>query len=316
MDLVTNTRKFKELEPQKANEYAKRFKIKADELEYVQKDVVASMDKVNEEERAVIKYVSTVSIDRDNEILLPDGAILDDFKKNPVVLFGHDYRGLPIGKDMWIKADGKGLIAKQQYANHQLADDVFNLHKDGFALASSVGFIPLSWVNNDEGDQWKEMSKYVVDKYGLKKKEVNSASRIYDKWLLLEHSDVPVPSNPDALSLALEDGSFVVKAPELLKELENEPTEAELKVAELETTIEELKEQREKLADAYSKGNDIRNEKILELEHTILEKDAEIEDLEAKLEEKTGLTKEEAINIVKENFNGLSDDIKRLMGKV
>jgi len=302
MDLVTNTTKFKELEPQKANEYAKRFKIKADELEYIQKDVPASMDKVNEEERAVIKYVSTVSIDRDNEILLPDGAILDDFKKNPVVLFGHDYRGLPIGKDMWIKADGKGLIAKQEYANHQLADDVFNLHKDGFALASSVGFIPLSWVNNDEGDQWKEMSKYVVDKYGLKKKEVNSASRIYDKWLLLEHSDVPVPSNPDALSLALEDGSFVVKSADLLKELENEPDEKDITIEGLETSLESLL-----LASETE---------IAELQLTISEKDAVIEDLEAKIKEKPKFTEKKALELLEKSNQNILDSIDRKMGKV
>src|SRR3972149_8026033 len=36
--------------------------------------------------------VSTESVDRDGDVLLADGAVLDNSVNNPVVLFGHDYR--------------------------------------------------------------------------------------------------------------------------------------------------------------------------------------------------------------------------------
>jgi len=297
MDLITKISKFKELNQEKANEYAQRFHIKADEIEYVQKSIPAKMDTLKEEERSIIKYVSTISLDRDKDIMLPDGAILDDFKKNPVVLFGHNYRGLPIGKDMWIKADETGLMAKQQYAKHQLADDVFNLHKDGFPLASSVGFIPVKALSRWD-DNWEDASKEIQDKYKISNADMKNVRRIYSKWLLLEHSDVAVPSNPDALALALEDGSFVVKSPELLKELENEPTEAELKVAELEITVSE------------------HEKTISELEHTITEKDAQIEDMEAKIKEKPKFTEKDALGMLSKSNDNILNHIDRKMGKV
>ncbi|MHC4506617.1 MAG: hypothetical protein ACYTFI_25275, partial [Planctomycetota bacterium] len=49
-------------------------------------------------ERAVIAKISTVAVDRDGDVMLPSGADLSDYKKNPVVMFGHDQGAIPIGK--------------------------------------------------------------------------------------------------------------------------------------------------------------------------------------------------------------------------
>ena len=57
-------------------------------------------------ERAVVMNVSTRDMDRDAEIIMPKGLDLSQYLKSPVVLDSHDYSKLPIGKAVWIKADG------------------------------------------------------------------------------------------------------------------------------------------------------------------------------------------------------------------
>ena len=64
------------------------------------------------DERTAVNYASTRTIDRDREIVIPDGVDLREFRKNPVLLFGHNWSSPPIGSDSAIKSDGFGLIAK------------------------------------------------------------------------------------------------------------------------------------------------------------------------------------------------------------
>jgi len=105
MELRTDRFKFKDLFPDKAKKYAQKLHIKADEIEFVRKGIpIDPKDiEIKEGERAAIRYVTTPHLDRDSEILVPTGAMLDDFRQSPSVLYGHDYRSLPIGKDLWIK---------------------------------------------------------------------------------------------------------------------------------------------------------------------------------------------------------------------
>ena len=222
MDLITKRLKFKDCNSDKANELAKRFHIKADEMEYVSKGF-AELDgmEIKEGERAVIKYVSTISVDRDGEIILPDGWLLDEFEKTKLFLYGHNYGGkgqLPIGRDLWIKTNEKGLLAKQSYANHQMANDVYNMHKDGFPLPASVGFIPIKWVDKTNKKEWDKVVGQVKTKYFLDDDAFKGANRIYTKQCLLEHSDVPVACNSDALTLAVKSGDFVFQS----KDVEND----------------------------------------------------------------------------------------------
>ena len=64
-------------------------------------------------------------------------------------------------------------------------------------MAKSIGFIPLAHVDEADFDQ---LDLKALD---LKKEDLSGASRVYTKWLMLEYSDVPVPSNPEALQLAI-----------------------------------------------------------------------------------------------------------------
>ncbi len=191
-EIITERMPLGEVHEGMANELAKTLDRKASELEFVRKGFVAESKGTDDEERSSTDLISTADVDRDNEILLPRGAELTHYKKNPQVLFGHDYRSPPIGRAAWVKKDSasKGLLAKTIYAATEFAEEIWSLVKGGFLPARSVGFIPLEGHEPDE----KEIARHP---------ERAGARYIYDKWELLEYSVVPVPSNRQALQLAV-----------------------------------------------------------------------------------------------------------------
>jgi len=104
------------------------------------KDYIGKIKESNEEERTITAYVSTGDKDRVGETIPPDEWKLDNYNKNPVILWSHDYRQPPVGKALWTKIDQIGLMQKIQFAKTAFAEDIFNLYKDGFLNMFSVGF--------------------------------------------------------------------------------------------------------------------------------------------------------------------------------
>ena len=188
-ELVTKRFLLKDVNPDVASLIAKEFGKDEGELQFVRKGFEPSDIKFDEGENSSVDYITTKSMDRDGEIVDPSGVLLDVFKKHPIVVWCHDYKALPLGKSAWIKADDKGLISKTIYATkaNPFAKQVYEYRKDGFPLGKSVGFVPLDWE-----DYNPKVSK------GLKRK--------YKKVVLLEYSDVPIPSNADALQIAVSKG--------------------------------------------------------------------------------------------------------------
>lgn len=118
---------------------------------------------------------STEGQDRDGEVVMQDGIDLTNYLKNPVILFGHDYWSLPIGKATEVfRKDGqtvvRGIFATKE-AN-PVAEQCRLLYQQGILKAVSIGFIPKRY----EGNRIVECE-------------------------LLELSFVPVPANPEALSM-------------------------------------------------------------------------------------------------------------------
>lgn len=227
--------------------------------DFIRKSII--IDKASEfkeGERAEITYVSTVDMDRDQEVLLPSGCDLREFKKAPQVLWGHEYKNPPIGSDSpelggWIKTDKKGILAKTVYADTVFAEDIWKLIKAGHLKTSSVGFIPIKWLNrNDEG--WGRL----IDKLAKQGIRVDreKCRRIYTKWILLEHSKVSVSANINALTQsvakAVADGEFELQL-ETLEELglESIKTEQLKKQAgiKIKDLLEELGIDRAKLEE-------------------------------------------------------------------
>jgi HK97 family phage prohead protease len=84
---------------------------------------------------------STTGMDRVGDIILSDAWTksngLVNYKRNPIVLFNHDY-SKPIGRSIQIHASEEGLFIKAMIS--KASGDVGNLIKDGVLGAFSVGF--------------------------------------------------------------------------------------------------------------------------------------------------------------------------------
>jgi len=250
LEIFTERLKLKDVLPDRAKDIAKKYKLKEEDIEFIRKKNPLNAEdlQIEDGERAAIRYINTADVDRDNEIVLPSGGQVNDFKKSPTVLYAHNYQGLPIGKDIWLKlVQGKGWLAKTVYAKHQLADDVYNLVKEKFLNTSSIGFIPLESIKPEDKD-WDSVGESIKSEYGINEKIFDKAKRIYTKWLLLEHSDVPVASNISALNIAVGKG-LKIESKELIDDLNIEITDEEDKsvnkiIDEIEDEVEVSEEEK------------------------------------------------------------------------
>lgn len=150
---------------------------------------------VSEEDRIIDFVASTEGIDRYNSRV--KGWKVDNYLKNPVVLWAHNYDLPPIGRSLSVEqGDDRSLRTRIQFAPrevYEFAGTVYDLVKEGYIGAVSVGFIPGSQEFDDDDG--------VVD--------------LLDNELL-EVSVVPVPANPDALANAFRRGVVPEGQEELL----------------------------------------------------------------------------------------------------
>lgn len=126
--------------------------------------------------------MSTASVARDGHILLPEGARLDNYKANPVVLWNHDADKPPVGRAENVTAGTDEIVARVKFPDvgiSQRADEIRGLAKGGFINAVSVGFDPL------DGDP-------------IDPKKPRAGMRFTD-WDLLELSFCNVPVDTGAL---------------------------------------------------------------------------------------------------------------------
>lgn len=153
--------------------------------------VLAADVVVDREERTIVSTINTPSVDRYMTVILPEGAALDNYRRNPVVLYNHCGSGpddFPIGKNLWIKVVKNRIVAKTKFLPEgklERADKVFDLYDLGFLNAWSVSLLPLEY-----GRPTPEEVKKTPD--------WAEASLIYRQWELLEYSCVTVPGNPEA----------------------------------------------------------------------------------------------------------------------
>lgn len=131
--------------------------------------------------------VSTEDRDRHGDVVVADGWRLANFKKNPVMLWAHDYSRPPIGKAVDIGVEGGKLKAIVEFVPAHIdpfAEQIRQLYLGRFMRTTSVGFIPYKAdpLTDDDKKQRPESG------YGR---------RLSGE--LLEFSAVPVPSNPMAL---------------------------------------------------------------------------------------------------------------------
>jgi hypothetical protein len=107
----------------------------------------------NEGERAVTVWMSTTAVDRDGEVLIPQGCNSKNFERNPVVMWDHVYLGrLPVGQCVAIKREEHGLKGKIVFAERPeshpvteewLPDTLLSLYRQKVMRAVSVGLVPI-----------------------------------------------------------------------------------------------------------------------------------------------------------------------------
>ena len=154
------------------------------------KDISVSTEDIGE--RSVLFTISKEVVDRDGDILRASGVDFSNYMKNPVFLSFHNSREFPLGKvtKFWVEGNEVKAIVyfptleelstnpEQASEKAKLVDFTYHCYKTGMLNAVSVGFIPVEWIETENG---------------------------YDilKWELLEFSAVAVPANQDAIAQAV-----------------------------------------------------------------------------------------------------------------
>lgn len=122
---------------------------------------------------------STGAVDRQRDVINQAGWDLRAYRRNPLLLFGHNYQSLPVGRVPDVHVEGDALVGTPEWAPPELspfADEVRRLVEGGYLNTFSVGFRPIRQSYNEArgGIDFLEME-------------------------LLEISVVPVPANAEAL---------------------------------------------------------------------------------------------------------------------
>jgi len=150
-------------------------------------------------ERVLEFIASTAQVDRYGDIIEVEGWELDNWLKVPVILYGHDYGGFPIGQGVSaIKDPLRGLVIQAKFATAQEnpeADIAYRLALGGYIRAVSVGFMDLE-------------REPILDNEG------NRTGWRFKRAELLEVSLVAVPANPGALIVPVQKGLLTLEEAE------------------------------------------------------------------------------------------------------
>lgn len=160
----------------------------------LRKGFVAEAKAVSDAERCIDFVISTESVDRMGDTIAVDGWKLANYRKNPVVLWAHDSKMMPVAKASNIRVEDGKLKARAEFMPREIsgfADAVYRAFKAGFLNAVSVGFSPIKYAFSEEdGRTWG------ID---------------FLEQELLEFSCVPIPANAEALVEARSADGFDTK---------------------------------------------------------------------------------------------------------
>lgn len=136
---------------------------------------------IDEESRRVQVVVSTGDLARDDAVIDQSGWVFDNYDRNPVVLWAHDDRSLPIAKSvpsLRVQTENE-LVETHEFSDHPFADTVFNQVRGGFVSATSVRWLPGKTTMKQIGGR--------------------SVLVFTEGHELLESSYVPIPADPGCL---------------------------------------------------------------------------------------------------------------------
>jgi len=156
---------------------------------------------IDEKTRTIWHPITREVKDRMGDIVRVDGALLDEFRKKPAVLYGHDYRSMNpipvIGENIGFEKDGDRLYAGTKFlsvATPDMSQKLKDLINDNWILQAkkllgwSIGFMAVDWDAVMEGNDFQGYD--------------------FKTWKLLEYSSVIIPAHQDAVNDALKGGSI------------------------------------------------------------------------------------------------------------
>jgi len=160
--------------------------------------------------------ICTEDVNRHGYRVLLSGARLDNFKKNPVMLYDHnDWRNKPIGRWENLRVQDGKLVATAVFAEgDEHAQQVRNLCEQGALSATSIGMVPVTFSSDPVYLLSGQSRETVIE------------------WELLEVSIVPVPANPHTVKLRLSNNSTEGVLP-----AEISKTEDAMNISEIATTL-------------------------------------------------------------------------------
>jgi hypothetical protein len=132
--------------------------------------------------------ISTDQLDRINDVVNQDGGLFDNYRENPVVLYGHGMEGIVFPVALSEDHDGNMTITREEDGLYAVAyhsprlkfsSQLFDLVLEKFIRASSVGINPTQ--------------------IGLGFNSYGDEIRFLDEWELNEWSYVSIGCNPGAL---------------------------------------------------------------------------------------------------------------------
>ncbi len=152
---------------------------------------VAAQPTFDKSKMSATTVINTAAIDRDGEVILPTGVQLENYRRNPVVLWNHGFGQIdfPIAKcehpsgELALKVSDEEIQATSYFAQRiKEAEQIFDLITQRIVRAASINVMPLS------------MRPHVVDGMEI---------RVIDESDMGEWSWVHVGANPEAVSKIL-----------------------------------------------------------------------------------------------------------------
>lgn len=155
-------------------------------------DIEFASDAGLEAKRQIRVTAASGKADRSGDIVSVKGIELDNFRKNPIILWSHDHYGLPIAKAVEMSVVNGKLEMLLEFATkemYEFADTVYKLVKGGFLKGVSIGarVLEAEWIVNEDEE---------------------IIGRKFNRLELLELSVVPIPADSKALITAVKSGAI------------------------------------------------------------------------------------------------------------
>lgn len=164
--------------------------------------LLASAAEVVNGTRQVKVICSTSDVDRMGDIIVQDGIDLGAYKKNPIVLWGHD-SDRPIARATDIAVNAGKLRATVTFPDEGVdadADWVYGKIQAGIVNAVSIGFIPREYESLDPKNPWNgyRFTKSELVEFSFVSVPANASCLIIDRSFYKTNAD-ELPSRRAAI---------------------------------------------------------------------------------------------------------------------